>query len=167
MTSLPSQSSRRGTASVLARPVCKSRTDGPHLWHRNTGILSEAPRARYGALGTTASIRRNVQKTLDIFFFFDKISTRMFPKGGEIMGIFVNCLFINAEQRFKDGKTDGYNVLVAVDADAYRIKITDELYNTASVGSLCLGDHITCSVSINAFRDKIYFSAISLEVVEA
>lgn len=83
------------------------------------------------------------------------------------MGIFVNGLFINCEQRFKDGKTDGYNLLVAVGADAYRIKITDELYSSASVGSLCLGDRISCSVSINAFRDKLYFSANTLEVVEA
>lgn len=82
------------------------------------------------------------------------------------MGIFINGLFIAVEQRFREGKADGWNVLLTVGTDAYKIKVPDDVAAVSGLAALSLGDSVTARVRASAFRDTIYFTAESLEVVD-
>ena len=58
-----------------------------------------------------------------------------------------------------------YNVLLAIGVDAYRVKVSDELFHAAGVDALTMGDKVSCKVHFNVFRDKVYFSADSVDLV--
>lgn len=81
------------------------------------------------------------------------------------MGFFLIGAFINYEQRYKDGKPDGYNVLLAIGVDAHRVKVSDELFHVAGIDALSMGDKVSCKVHFNVFRDKVYFMADSVDLV--
>lgn len=87
-------------------------------------------------------------------------------KGGEEMGLMLIGLFIGYEARKKDGKPDGYNVLIAAGVDAYRVKISEDLFEFAMVADFPLGQKISAQVKLNTFKDRVYYAAESLDVVE-
>lgn len=82
------------------------------------------------------------------------------------MALYLDGLYIGTEPRFKEGKPDGYNMLVASGVDAHRVKLTEDVYRNCAVDALTLGQHVYCSVKVNAFRDKTYFSADNVQLIE-
>lgn len=82
------------------------------------------------------------------------------------MGIYINGLYINQEQRFKDGKPDGFNLLCTVGTDAYKVKVPDDVHVQSGAAGLKLGDQVSIKVRASAFRDTIYFTAETLELID-
>lgn len=79
------------------------------------------------------------------------------------MGFFIEGLFIAAEERFKDGKPDGWTVAIATGVESYKVKVDDGLFSSAGLGGYALADRVRVCVKLRSFRDTIYFNAVSFE----
>ena len=64
------------------------------------------------------------------------------------MGFFIEGLFIGSEPR-KDGA--GFNVLVSVGLDAYRVKVPE-------VGDLDFGCKVKLEIKPSVYNDRLYLS---------